>query len=229
MKRGCLTTLVVLAFCVGALVVGYKYKYRDYSYRYRLTLNIEVDGKIHSGSSVIEVKWRGGPVVGDGGPFGPSVKGQAALVNLGDRGIVVATLINGESYGPAKDGALGALWIAPRAFGKETNAEEIPHLPELQGKRDLALDNLPRLLWFSNPQDPTTAKRLLVQDIPATFGPSARFAGASVEITNDPIVIDIRQHFSWLKPLENKPPLQNIIYLPNGLGINRYYFIGDAS
>lgn len=139
MKRGCLTTLLVLALCVGALVAGYRYKYRDYSYRYRLTVNIEVDGKVHSGSSVIEVKWRGGPVVGDGGPFGPSVKGQAALVDLGDRGVVVATLLNGEDYGPAKDGALGALWIAPRAFGTDTNAETIPHLPELQGKRDVGL------------------------------------------------------------------------------------------
>jgi hypothetical protein len=110
MKRGCLTTLVVLALCIGILVVGYRYKYPDYRYRYRLTVNIEADGKIYSGSSVIEVKWRGGPVVGDGGPFGPSVKGQAALVDLGDRGVVVATLLNDEDYGPAKDGALGALW-----------------------------------------------------------------------------------------------------------------------
>jgi hypothetical protein len=70
---------------------------------------------------------------------------------------------------------------------------------------------------------------LLVQDIPAAFGSSSRFAGASVEITDDPIVIDIRQKFSWLKPLEDKAPLDNIIYLPNGLGINRYFFVGDAS
>ena len=46
MKRGCLTAMVVLALCVGAMVVGYNYKYPDYSYRYRLTVNIEVDGKV---------------------------------------------------------------------------------------------------------------------------------------------------------------------------------------
>src|SRR5262245_37102635 len=229
MKRGWLTALVVLMLSAGALVAGYRYKYPDYTYRYRLTVNIEVDGKIHSGSSVIEVKWRGGPVIGDGGPFGPSVKGQAALVDLGDRGVVVATLINGEDYGPAKDGALGALWVAAEAFGNHSTVQEIPGLPNLRGKRDLALTKLPRLLWFSNPQDPTTAKKLWVQDIPATFGPSARFAGASVEITSDPIVIDIRQKFAWLKPLEDKPALSNIIYLPNNLSISRYLFVGDAS
>ena len=211
-------------------MAGYWYKYPNYSYRYRLTVNIEVDGKIHSGSSVIEVKWRGGPVIGDGGPFGPSVKGQAALVDLGDRGMVVASLL-GETWGHpySSTGGWGALWIAAEAFGNHSTAQEIPHLPELRGKRDLALDNMPRFLWFSNPQDPTTAKILLLQDIPVAFGPSARFVGASVEITNDPIVTDIRQKIPWLKPLEEKPPLENIIYLPNKLGINRYMFIGDAS
>jgi hypothetical protein len=102
-------------------------------------------------------------------------------------------------------------------------------LPTLRGKRQLRFDNLPHFLWFSNPQDPTSAKTLLVDDIPRVFGPTAYFAGASVEITSDPLVIDIRQKLPWLKPLEEKPPGHNIIYLPNKLGINRYMFIGDRS
>ena len=229
MKRGCLTVLVVLIVGAAALVVGYKYEYPVYSYRYRLTVNIELDGKTHSGSSVIEVGWQEGIKLGDSGGFAPMIRGQAALVDLGERGVVVATLINDESYGPAQVGALGALSMAAEAFGNHSTGPEIPDLPKLRGKRELELSKLPRLLWFSNPQDPTTARKLLVQDIPATFGPSARFAGASVEITNDPIVIDIRQKLLWLKPLEDKGPGNDIIYLPNKLGINRYYFIGDAS
>jgi hypothetical protein len=229
MKRGFLIALVVLVLGMGALAAGYKYKYPNYTYRYRLTVNIEVDGRIRSGSSVIEVTWHGGPEIGDVGPYSPTLRGQGALIDLEDRGVVVATLINGEDYGRAKDGALGALWIAPLAFGFGTSVDEMPRFLKLRGKREIALNNLPRFLWFSNPQDPTTAKKLLVQDIPSNFGPSARFVGASVEITSDPIVIDIRQKFPWLKPLEDKPPGSNIIYLPNKIGINRYLFIGDAS
>jgi hypothetical protein len=48
-------------------------------------------------------------------------------------------------------------------------------------------------------------------------------------ITSDPIVIDIRQKFLWLKPLEDKGPGNDIIYLPKKLGINRYHSIFDAS
>lgn len=56
-----------------------------------------------------------------------------------------------------------------------------------------------------------------------------QFAGAFVEITSDPLVIDIRQKLPWITSLEKKPAGEHIIYLPNKLGIGRYMFIGDAS
>ena len=229
MKRGCLTTLVVFALGIGVLVAGYWYKYPNYTYRYRLTVNIEIDGKVHSGSSVIEVTWSKHPELPNAGSFSPILRGQAAMVDLGERGVVVATLINGESYGPAKDGALGALWVCAEAFGNRSTYEEIPSLPKLRGKRDLALDKLPRFLWFSNPQDPTTAKILLMRDIPSIFGPSARFAGASVEITSDPIVIDINRKLTWFQSWSDHYRDRGPMYLQNNLALSRYMFVGDAS
>ena len=211
-----------------AAAATYKWFYPTYSYRYRLTINIETDGKLHSGSSVIEVIWYA-HLLPELVSFSPELRGEAAIVDLGPRGVVVATLI-AEDWGWHNTNAgWGALWLVPRAFGVRDSNEGLPDLVRLGGKRELAFDNLPRFLWFSNPQDPTTAKVLFVNDIPSAFGPSAHFAGASVEITSDPIVIEIRQKLPWLKPLEEKPPGHNIIYLPNKLGINRYMFIGDRS
>jgi hypothetical protein len=228
MKRGCLTAVVVLLLGAGALVAGYWYKYPNYTYRYRLTVNIEVDGKLHSGTSVIEVTWHGGPEFGDVGSYSPTIRGQAPVVDLEARGVVVATLI-AEDWGWHNSNAgYGALWLVPRAFGDEKGGDHAMH-PTLRGKRELAFDNLPRFLWLSNPQDPTTAKTLLVDDIPSVFGPTARLAGAFVEITSDPLVIDIRQKLPWIKTLEERPPGEGVLYLPNKLGISRYMFIGDAS
>jgi hypothetical protein len=155
MKRGCLTSFVVLVLGIGVLVTGYWYKYLHYTCRYRLTVNIEVDGNVHSGSGVIEVTWHGGPEIGDVGPHHPTMRGQAALVDLGDRGVVVASLL-GEDWGRpySSTGGWGALWIAPRAFGFGTSVGELPDFLKLRGKRELADDNLPRFLWFSNPKDP---------------------------------------------------------------------------
>ncbi len=227
MKRGYLIALLVLALGIGAMVIAYNYFYPTHSYRYRLTVNIEVGGKVHSGSSVIEVTWRGHPEIPEAGSYSPELRGQAALVDLGSHGVVVATLLNGESYGPAEDGAWGAIWIVPRAFGVRDSNDGLADLPRLRGKRDLAPNNLPRFIWLGNPQDPTTAQKILVQNFPAVFGPSVRFAGAAVEITNDPLVVDIRDKLPWLKSLEQKPPGENIIYLPNKLAVSRYLFIGD--
>jgi hypothetical protein len=228
MKRGCLTVLIVFALCIAALVGCYMYEYPVYAYRYRLTVNIELDGRVHSGSSVIEIGWQEGIKLGNSGGFAPIIRGQAPVVDLEDRGVVVATLV-AEDWGWHNSNAgWGALWLVPRAFGDEKGGDPTM-LPTLRGKRKLAFDNLPRFLWFSNPQDPTTATTLLVDDIPRLFGPSARFAGAFVEITSDPLVIDIRQKLPWIMALEERAHGEQVLYLPNKLGINRYMFIGDAS
>lgn len=224
MKRFLFVVLLVLF----ATAATYKFFYPTYSYRYRLTVNIEADGVIHSGSGVIEVVWYA-HFLPSLVSFSPELGGQAALVDLDNRGVVVATLFNGEDYGPAKDGALGAIWLAALAFGNNSTLEELPALEKLRGKRDLAPDELPRFLWFSNPRDPMTARKILVQDFPTLLGPSARFTGASVEITNDPLVINIRDKLPWLKSLEQMPPSRNIIYLPNNFPIRRDLFIGAKS
>ena len=141
---------------------------------------------------------------------------------------MIATLFAEDWGWHDSNAGWGTLWLVPRAFGDEKGGDHAMH-PTLRGKRKLAFDNLPRFLWLSNPQDPTTAKTLLVDDIPSVFGPSARFAGAFVEITSDPLVIDIRQKLPWIKALEQRPPGEGTLYLPNKLGISRYMFIGDAS
>ena len=48
-----------LGIACAAIVAGfvlYKINYPTYTYRYRMTVNVEVDGQMRSGSSVIEVR-----------------------------------------------------------------------------------------------------------------------------------------------------------------------------
>ncbi|TPQ41300.1 hypothetical protein C2U70_03040 [Bradyrhizobium guangdongense] len=216
---------MVAAVSAAALVGWFTFAFHDYSYRYRLTVNIEIDGKVHTGSSVIDVTWHEGIKIGDGSPFGPLLRGQAPIVDLDDHGIVIATLI--ANYKNSKDGQ-GALWLVPRAFG-DAQGVNLAMLPSLQGKRELALDNLPRFLWFANSQEPTTGRGITVADFASVLGPSAHFVSASVEITNDPVVISIREKLPWIAAIEKRPPGEQVLYLPNGLGISRYMFIGGAS
>lgn len=223
--------LGIIALCAVVLIVGviawWKSAYPTYSYRYRLTIAIEVDGKVHTGSSVIEVAWNGGPEFGDVGSYHPSIRGQATLIDIGPRGVVVAALVNGESYGAASDGALSALWIAARAFGNDSTNNQLRKLPHLAGRRDLAADNMPRLIWFSDIADPNTARKLMADDLPALLGSGARLAAAYVEITRDPIVVDIDKRLPWYRPLRGPP--SKVLYLQNGFALGWTMFIGDAS
>ena len=131
---------------LAALLVGfaglyglYKLTYPDYTYRYRLQLSLEVDGKIHTGSSVIEVTWRGGPNIENGGTYNAlgTVHGQAQLIDLGDRGIIIASL-GGRDYGSS------TVFMCAKAFGSDSSLKELPKLPRLTGRRELRPDNWPR-------------------------------------------------------------------------------------
>jgi hypothetical protein len=194
MKR--FTRFVIgLAFVLGALYLGYKVKYPDYSYRYRLELTLEVDGKRYTGSSVIEVKWTGEPSIY---PFGnynaaPSVRGQAPIIDLGDRGIVIAALYSGGYYSAAID----ALWIGPKAFGSDSSIKELPKLPELTGRRDLGPNGWPLLIFLPNRLDPNTLRPFKPNEAASIFGSGAHFSSAFVEITRDPVLVDIEKTLPW--------------------------------
>jgi hypothetical protein len=225
--RGARNIGVITAIAVLVLIALYWWKYPNYTYRYRLAIAIEVDGEIHSGSSVIEVIWVGQPDYGVG-RFHPRVRGQATFIDLGSHGAVVATLYNGESYRAASDGAVNALWLAANAFGNKSSDNELPSLPRLRGRKDLTPNNMPRLIWLRNVADLGSAGKLRILDIPTILGANARLVAAYVEITQDPIVIDIDKKLPWYKAL-NGPFGGLVIQVKPGLSVFKEMFIGAAT
>jgi hypothetical protein len=223
--------LVCIIVLIGGGVAWVKFiAYPDYSYRYRLTLAIEIDGQVHTGSSVIEVIWNGGIPFGDVGPYYESVRGQALLIDLGRHGVIATALVaprHSERGIIVWPEGVGAVWLVPRAFGVRGGNEVLPQLTQLSGRRNLTPDNMPRLIWFSDAADPKTARVIKPGDIPVLFGPNARLATSYVEITHDPIVIDIDKRLPWYKSL--KDSRNKILYLPNGFALGWTMFVGDAS
>jgi hypothetical protein len=56
---------------------------------------------------------------------------------------------------------------------------------------ELAADNMPLIIWFEIAADPSAARVVDPRALSDTLGPGSRLAVAYVEITNDPIVLDI--------------------------------------
>jgi hypothetical protein len=68
----------------------------------------------------------------------------------------------------------------------------------------------------------------MINDIPVLFGPTARLDAAIIEVTSDPIVIDIDRKLPWYRDLEER---QKRGLLTGGPGFELWsnMFIGDLS
>jgi hypothetical protein len=193
--------LGILLAIVVAVAVILKTNYPSYSYRYRLQISLSIDGQVYTGSSVIEIVWECGPKIAGLGRCAPTLGGQAALIDLGPRGVIAATLRSGENISPNPDAAVDAVWLCANAFGNHSTNEELPALQHLTGRRDLSPSNFPRLVWFANAADMKSARKITVQNVANILDPTARFTDAFVEITRDPIVVDIAKKLPWFPAL----------------------------
>jgi hypothetical protein len=233
-----LAAILVAAFA-GAAVFCIKAKsYAEantFTYRYRLQLSFSMDDRISTASSVIEISWRCIRSYGNKhdqlGPCYPYVKGQAPVLDLGARGVLVAALYDGETALPRPDQGISANLLCANAFGnRSTSEEEMPALRHLAGRRELSGANFPRLIWFSDPVDPKSARELALKEIPAIFGPTARLTEAFVEITGDPIVIDLPNKFPWFSELQRLQRLgQGPLSHPGRFQLVHIMFVGDDS
>jgi hypothetical protein len=226
-------------FAIAVVLVGAGLTYlywqirpEVFAYRYRLHLAISIDENVSTGSSIVEVTWQCGRSYGNKhdelGPCYPSLGGQAALVDLGPRG-VVATLHTGENIEPVPDGAISAVWLCGNAFGNSSTNKELPALPQLVGRRNLIPSNFPRLVWFPKPADPGTALKVTVQNIAAIIDPTARITEAYVEITRDPVAIDIPDKLPWFSELRRRQTGKIFVSRAGQFLLVHNMFVGENS
>lgn len=133
------------------------------SYRYRLTIAVEANGQVYSGSSVIEVKYTFHPSWFAGGTFESHVKGQAVLIDMGARSVLLALLHSGTGSGHVGNDADA---LAGRAFlqfpgrgasGFPVTFDNVRAISRMRGSVDLTLDNLPPFIWLPDVTNPETA------------------------------------------------------------------------
>jgi hypothetical protein len=224
--------LAVFVALIAVVYVAFKTNFPTYTYRYRLQVALSIDEKVHAGSSVIEVVWKCGPKISGLGRCASTLRGQAAVIDIGSRGVIVAALRSGYSVLPTPaDRAVGADALCANAFGNGSTDEELPLLPGLTGRRGLDESNFPRLIWFSNPIDPTTATKVMPRDIGKIVDPTAHFTDAFVEITKDPIVIDISKTFPWFTAMQGEQKSGKRIFGSEPGQLNLFYnlLVGEDS
>jgi hypothetical protein len=235
-KRASFILLTVVAVVFLGWAIKASFFVHDRTFRLRLTLTVETPEGVRTGSSVTEQTITFGPFqlrygsVGWG--IGSFLTGEGVVVDLGERGLLVATLV-GPNWirSPGWSGGGGyAVW----PFSEQDNSRNSPeglsnaerymvHLDEVKRvkqKADISPKELPVLVRFSDPKSPTSMSLVDPLDLAGAFGPGVKLKTATVEVTDDPITHSIKERLPWLKQ-SKLPKFDDMIFPPPPPGFER--------
>jgi hypothetical protein len=206
-------TLAGVLLVIGGGFAWWHFTFPTASYRYRLSVAVEVDDQLYSGSSVIEVRYRFYPqfMWPVDGMYRLKLLGEATVVEVGPRSALVATL-----GGSSDQTAVSAYFLAGRALQPfavqgtgwySGTLERVRALSRITESANLTPDNMPLFIWFADKSDPESGREVKPGDFSSVIGDRAHLASAKVQITNDPIVIDIPEKLPLYKKLPQPPEI----------------------
>lgn len=174
-------------------------------YRYRLKFVVEIGGRAHEGSSVIRVRWRDldGRSL-SGAHFRISVRAEAAVADLGQNGLLFATLKRASEEGFSYiSHALPELLVD--YFDMPTNEQREAAIASIPAFRQEVF--LPRSYWpvfvrFESIEDPTSVQEVNDQTIEHLYGAGSRFVSVSMQVVDDEPTQRISRTLPWLDALD---------------------------
>jgi hypothetical protein len=212
--------VLCIALLIGGAVVWYQLAYPTYAYRYRMTVEVLVDGVVHSGSSVIEVKIQTQPKLLSNSTIVNHVNGDAVFVDLGGGKNIFALLLGGRN----DDDVNYSYRIIPLLFPVSFEDSDLPKLPNLRGSRELVGYDIPTLVTFANLNDPKTARLIGQTEFEQVFGAHVHFKRAWVEMTRDPVTRGIETSLPWIARMKANGLGSITEFHPERFTINVPYF-----
>ena len=189
--------------------------------RYRLAFDVEMNGEVKSGSSIVEVAYSYYGNASGRSTINRARRGVAAIIDLGDRGTLVAAL-GPNNYGSAvwsrrkKQFGLscrepkGTKELFDAAYGLDPQGEydntyfAKVKLLLLTGGRKLTDDNLPVFIWFPRGAPYRQAQQLCPEEFPRVIGADVRLRSASIEPAPwAPVQVRLDIAAPWLEEMRN--------------------------
>ncbi len=144
------------------------------------------------------------------------VYGEAVAIDLGEHGTLYALL----RYPPPPDRPT-KLHLAKRYYTafvptvcglrvKNSNYTAfIWRIRLMQGECEVPVEELPMLVRFANEPELDSVEQVDPNNLAATYGPSAKFVGAKITFTNEPLSTEIEKRLPWLIERRNKITVLN--------------------
>lgn len=195
-----------LAVIALALYGGSLWAFPSVTVRYRLTLVVDVDGRPHTGSGVVEVTRQDTTrVFGAIGGVGAIIKGEAIGVDLGERGTLFV-IMHGRDLGVAEDRTFPS-YILFYAFADQLEKggrglDQLRVLKARHPRTEISTSLIPMLVRFRDIANPATIEVVDASNLAASFGPNVALQRATIEITDDPVTTGIEKKLPWLNEMK---------------------------
>lgn len=176
--------------------------------RYRMTVEVETPQGLRTGSSVIEATIHSGPGWGDASGISYELHGEAVAIDLPNGKTLFALLDAPGGSDPASYHAhlfnealaMGASSAPPmpRLFKAWEWREERKVARQLKPSFELPQAKLPLFVTFGDIRDPKSVMLVDPNDLAARFGAGTKLRRITVQITDDPVTIQVGKRLRWL-------------------------------
>jgi hypothetical protein len=195
--------------------------------RYRLDVSLKVDGQEVTGSSVYELRMSSGGGSGAGtiSRVVTQFEGQAIVVRLPEKPLLVVLMTTGNAAGFRR---LFLHSCGIKIGDGESLESYFDRVTRFQGPCDVAL-NLIKILAIGDPGDPKTFHMAGGDNLSASFGSGVSLVSATVTRTTEPVTSGIRAILPWVLKHGELVPRDYILWKANaGINLSSDLFsIGD--
>ena len=190
--------------------------------RYRFTVEVEDNGRIVSGSAVQEEDciFNDG-VIRMGAALNCGVKGEAVVVDLGDKGLLFVLLTNDPGRPRVSDSPWSLFEYAHRNLFDPVGltAAAFDRIAASRETATFDAAHTPMMVRFRSINDPRSLELVDPEHLDASFDPGVRFSKATIAITSDVVTSGIEKKAPWLvggnpeedhHPEDNGKPLRDV-------------------
>ncbi len=182
------------------------YVFPSYSWHQKMTVEVDVDGQVYAGSSVVEMHVSGNPETGwTRAVRSYGLRGEAVVVELpNDRYLFALLTYNVFLTGKVFHDLVGGVWSEP----EKGWASRIGDVEEL---RAMDPQDYPLLVTFTDVTDPKTVQKVDPENLAAKFGPGVSLKRITLEITHEPVTEGKIEKFGFMEVLKKQGTLSGLV------------------
>ncbi len=164
--------------------------FNNWHWHQKMTVEVEVNGKIITGSAVTSIHWwpnffTGGRGLGFGPAWLSKVEGEAVTVDLGEGKYLIALLSYTRNHEYTENLATRSLYdTTRRVWIKEAFNSVLTRQKPIVVPRKV----YPLLVTFRDVKNPKTIKEVDPDNLAASFGKGYRLKAITLNITDEPVI-----------------------------------------